>query len=287
MSTLKRAAVIQSLAGFGKCSLTIALPVLSAAGIEACPLPTSVLSSHTGGLDGFTCRDLTGDMLSYGKHWEALHLHFDLIYTGFLGSVRQIDIVSELIDRLKSPDTIVVVDPCMGDEGRLYRVFNGEMIAGMRRLCRKADLLLPNRTEACFLLDRPYGSEEDSVGGAAPLLRELCAFGCGRAVLTGVPDGSGNVGAAAFDPSTGDFSYASAPLVEGHYHGTGDLFASVLSAGLLRGLSLKEALSPAVSFTQEAIGRTRREGVDPLYGVLFEPGLPSLPKLLDDSRKKG
>lgn len=287
MSQLKRAAVIHSLAGFGKCSLTIALPVLSAAGVEACPLPTSVLSSHTGGLAGFTCRDLTDDMLDYGKHWQSLNLHFDLIYTGFLGSVRQISIVCELLNRLKSPDTLVMVDPCMGDGGKLYRVFDREMITGMRRLCEHADILLPNCTEASFLLDLPCTPEQDVLAQAPALLKGLCSFGCPQAVITGVPDGNGRLGAIAYNTFTGKLSSAFAPAIKGHYHGTGDLFASVLSAGLLKGLSLEQAISPAVVFTQQAIARTQREGADPLYGLLFEPGLSTLPQMLDSSQKKG
>ena len=155
----KRIAAIHDLSGFGKCSLTIILPILSACGLEACPLPTAFLSSHTGGLPGFTHRDLTSDLLPAARQWSELKLRFDGIYSGFLGSLEQISKVSEIFDLLSGRDTLIFVDPCMADNGKLYQTYSSDMARGTQLLCHKADFILPNLTEACFLLNEPYRPE--------------------------------------------------------------------------------------------------------------------------------
>ena len=159
----KRIAAIHDLSGFGKCSLTIILPILSACGLEACPLPTAFLSSHTGGLPGFTHRDLTSDLLPAARQWSELKLRFDGIYSGFLGSLEQISKVSEIFDLLSGRDTLIFVDPCMADNGKLYQTYSSDMARGTQLLCYKADFILPNLTEACLLLNEPYRSERPSV----------------------------------------------------------------------------------------------------------------------------
>lgn len=273
MCKLKRVAAIHDLSGFGKCSLTVALPILSAAGLEACAMPTAVLSTHTGGIEGYTYRDLTEDLLPFGEHWRSLNLHFDAIYTGFLGSYAQIDLVSTLIDRLKAPDTLVVVDPCMADNGALYRVYTPEMAKGMRRLCAKADVLVPNLTEAAMLLDVPY-RPECSREEVEELLKGLCALGCRQAVLTGVSFRPEELGAACYDRESQTLGLAFDQRIAGHYHGTGDVFASALTAALVKGMDLQRAARLAVRFTQGAIQRTKRAGTDERFGVNFEEELP-------------
>ena len=154
----KRVAAIHDLSGFGKCSLTVALPILSAAGIEAAALPTAILSTHTGGISGYTYRDLTNDMRPIMKHWKSLDLKFDAIYTGFLGSFEQQEIVKEFFDMFRRDDNLILVDPVMGDNGELYTIFTREFAAGMRSLCEKADIIVPNLTEAALLLDEPFSA---------------------------------------------------------------------------------------------------------------------------------
>lgn len=274
MSHQMRAAAIHDLSGFGKCSLTVILPLLSAAGVEACALPTAVLSTHTGGLGGFTFRDLTGDMEAFGRHWRSLGLHFDAIYSGYLGSVEQIQIVAEIINLLKSEDTLVVVDPCMADHGKLYRAITPEMAKQMKQLCALADVIVPNLTEAALLLDRKYHPGPYAKNQIEDTLAALKTLGCERIVLTGVSLEEETLGAACSDQY--GFHYCSAPKVPGHFHGTGDIFASVLTGALLRGHTLEESAQIATDFTYDAVLRTSKAGTDPRFGVNFEAGIPSL-----------
>ena len=193
----KRIAAIHDLSGFGKCSLTIILPILSACGLEACPLPTAFLSSHTGGLPGFTHRDLTSDLLPAARQWSELKLRFDGIYSGFLGSLEQIFKVSEIFDLLSGRDTLIFVDPCMEDNGKLYQTYSSDMARSTQLLCHKADFILPNLTEACLLLNEPYRPERYRTREAvARLTQDLAArFQCG-VVLTGIGFSPEQTGAA-------------------------------------------------------------------------------------------
>ena len=158
---MKRAVTIQDISCFGKCSLTVALPIISAMGIETAVIPTAVLSTHTGGFKGYTFRDLTGDIPQIASHWEKLGLSFDAIYTGYLGSPDQVQIVSDFFDSFGKEDNFIVVDPVMGDAGKLYAGFTDELVCGMRKLCAKADYIIPNMTEAALLLDIPYDENTD------------------------------------------------------------------------------------------------------------------------------
>jgi pyridoxine kinase len=273
MEQQKRAAAIHDISCFGRCSLTVALPVLSAAGIEASVIPTAVLSTHTGGFSGFTYRDLTDDILPIVKHWDSLKLNFDAIYTGFLGSFEQIEIVMEAIRILKGEGTLVAVDPVMADNGELYSLFPKEFPAGMRNLCAAADIIVPNMTEAALLLGEDYHEPPYSRDEIASLLKALCSIGPKMAVLTGVSYNEGRLGAASYDSVSGQFGYSDAPRVDGMYHGTGDVFASALVAAMLHGRSLEGAIESAVGFTVKSIERSSAAGSDRRYGVNFEAGL--------------
>lgn len=279
MQRQKRAAAIHDISGFGKCSLTVALPILSAAGIEVSVIPTALLSTHTGGLPGYTYCDLTQEMLPIARHWKSLGLSFDAIYSGFLGSFEQISIVSEIMDLLRDNGTLLMVDPVMADNGKLYATYTPQMASGMNHLCQKADIIVPNMTEAAFLLgeefyDGPYEREyiED-------ILRRLSAMGPRIAVLTGVWFSGEALGAAGFDRETGKTSYAFSPRIQGAYPGTGDIFGSTLLAALMCGQQLEQALCLAVDFTFRSISRTRIAGTDVRFGVNFEAGLP---KFMED-----
>jgi pyridoxine kinase len=279
MPVYKRVAAVHDLSCVGKCSLTAALPVISAAGIEVCPVPTAVLSTHTGGITGYTYRDMTDDILPIINHWLSLGLKFDAIYTGYLGSFRQLGIVGELIDKLRGPETLVVVDPVMADNGRLYTGFSRDFPAGMRTLVRKADIIVPNITEACFLLDVPYepGPYDDAF--IRRLLFGLAELGPKQVVLTGVCPDDGRFGAACLDVVTERVDYALTGRVEGIYHGTGDLFASALTAALLNGRALADAAFIAAEFIYESIERTLEAGTDVRFGVHFEAGLAKFASL--------
>ena len=236
MPRQKRVAAIHDISCFGKCSLTVAMPIISAAGIEVSVIPTAVLSTHTGGFPGYTYRDLTDDILPIVSHWQTLDLSLDAIYTGFLGSYKQIDIVSEVFDRLYTPGTLIVVDPVMADNGRLYSVFDEHFPQGMKKLCKHADLIIPNITEACLMLEKPYHPGPYDRQHIEDLLAELSELGPSQVVLTGVCFDDKQLGTACYDAPSGTIDYAFSERIEGFYHGTGDVFASALTAGLLSGL---------------------------------------------------
>jgi len=275
---MKKVAAIHDISGFGKCSLTVALPIISAIGVEACAMPTAVLSTHTGGIEGYTYRDLTEDMRPFARHWKSLGLHFDAVYTGFLGSFEQLEIVSEFIDDFKTEDNLIVIDPVMADNGVLYGVFTPDFVAGMCKLCRKADVLVPNITEASLLVGEEYREGPYTKKHVEQLLKKLGKLGPSKIVLTGVFFDDVELGAATYDSRTGEITYALSRRIPGYYHGTGDVFGSVLVAVLLKGFSLPEAAEIAVYFTTESIRRTAEAKTDVRFGVNFEESIPGLLK---------
>lgn len=277
MST-PRAAAIHDLSGFGRCSLTVAIPILSAMGVQCCPLPTAFLSTHTGGFQGFTFLDMTEELPRIARHWKSLDLRFQAIYSGFLGSERQIDIVADFIRTFRNRDAIVVVDPVMGDDGRAYQTYTPALCAGMRRLAELADVITPNLTEAAFLLNRDYSALDRSEAGLRRLTEELSLGGTRSVALTGASLEAGKTGAVCFDARTGWTQAVQTDFIVHPLHGTGDVFASVLTGALLRGRSLAEAAEQAVEFIRACAVRTveqdlpLREGVDfePLLGLLMD-----------------
>lgn len=276
----KRVAAIHDLSGFGKCSLTVALPILSAAGIETSAIPTAILSTHTGGISGYTYRDLTEDMRPVMKHWKSLDIKFDAIYTGFLGSFEQLDIVKEFFDAFRQEDNLILVDPVMGDNGELYTVFTREFAAGMRMLCQKADIIVPNLTEAALLLDEPFHPGPYTHAYIESLLRKLGALGPQKVVLTGVYFKEDELGAATYDRMTDTIDYVFTQKIPGYYHGTGDVFASALLSALLNDFSLIDAAAIAVHFTTDSIRRTYKAKTDYRFGVNFEQSFPDFLKEL-------
>ena len=196
MEIQKRVAAIHDISGFGKCSLTVALPVISAAGIETSVIPTAVLSSHTAVKPGYTCRDLTDDMRPFAAHWKQLGLSFDAIYSGYLGSTEQIAIVCDIIDTFKIEKTVVIVDPAMADNGKMYELFDKSFASRMRKLCKKADIIVPNITEAMFLLEEEYFEGPYTKGFIENTLSRLGNLGPEKVVLTGVCFDEKKIGAA-------------------------------------------------------------------------------------------
>lgn len=281
MARQKSAVTINDISGIGRCSVTVACPILSAAGIQTNVLPTALLSTHTGGFVGYSFLDLTNEMSKIINHWATLDITFDAIYSGYLGSVEQINTVIDFIDANKAKNVLVMVDPVMGDAGRFYAGFTPEYIKGMKELCKKADIIVPNITEAFFLLDREYTEgpyTEDFIKG---LLKDISRTGCKKVVLTGVYFDESSVGAASYDTENDIFEVYLAPRIEGFYHGTGDVFASVLLAALLNDKTLAEATKIAVDFTEDSIIKTRNAGTDTRFGVLFEQVIPSLIRKLE------
>ena len=273
---IPRVAAIHDLSGFGRCSLTIAIPILSAMGVQCCPLPTAFLSTHTGGFEGYTFADLTNEMAAAAAHWKSLDLRFDAVYSGFLGSERQIQIVENFIRDFRRSGTVVVVDPVMGDGGTVYRTYTPAMCQGMKRLAEKADIITPNLTEAALLLDIPYGELPTGEAGAKRIVERLSLEGKRSVVLTGFSSAPHLTGALCYDAAAGRFSSVQVERVGREFYSTGDVFASVLTGALVNGEALHDAAQQAADFVLECARLTAandlplREGVDfePLLGLL-------------------
>lgn len=273
---MKRIVTIQDISCFGKCSLTVALPIISACGIEACPIPTAVLSTHTGGFQGFTFRDLTQEITPVANHWKALDVKFDGIYTGYLGSKEQLKIVSDFIDNFKKDDTVVFIDPVMGDHGKLYTGFDEDFAKEMVSLVKKADVIAPNLTEVSYLLGREY-REDYTDEEIKEMLKELSSLGAETVIITGVRRGD-KLGVFAYESKTEEFSEYFRERINDTFHGTGDVFASVCSSALVKGFSVKEAIERATDFVVECILHTAPDKENHWYSVKFEECIPSLVK---------
>ena len=278
MNVAPRIAAIQDISGFGRCSLTVVLPVLSAMGSQCCPLLTASLSAHTAfpPSDKATFLDLTGQMERTTAHWAELGVTFDAIYSGFLGSADQIRIIERFYQQFRGEHTRVLVDPVMGDHGKPYRTYTPELCAQMRQLAEQADCITPNWTEAALLLDEDYADCPTEEDGIRSWLERLSLGGKRSVVLTGVSLTEGQIGAGYFDRITGTTGFAMAHQEPAHFPGTGDLFASVLLGALMRGDELPGSVEQAVDFVQRCVAQSMQIGTPPLEGVQFEPLLKEL-----------
>lgn len=272
---MKKIVTIQDVSCFGKCSITVALPIISAMGVECAIIPTSILSTHTGGFEGWTFRDLSDDIPKIKEHWKKCNLKFDTIYTGYLGSHSQIDYVMDFASDFRGDGTLLFVDPAMGDKGRLYTGFDADFPLHMAKLCAMADIIVPNMTEASFMLGIEYREEYDE-DYVKDILRKLCALGAKKAVLTGVSFEKSTQGAMLYDSETDTFHSHFQNNIPMSFHGTGDTFASVFVGALTHGFDEKDALNLAVDFTVECIKSTIPEAENHRYGTKFEECLPSL-----------
>ncbi len=274
----KRVLAIHDISCVGRCSLTVALPILSAAGLDTGVLPTAVLSTHTGGFDGFTYRDLTEDILPIANHWEALDLKFDALYSGFLGSYEQIDMVATVFEKCKKDGGLILVDPVMADNGKMYSIYSPEMAQGMKTLCSNADIIVPNLTEAAFLLGEEYRGNDYDEAYIEDTVKKLAKLGAKKIVLTGVSFIAGKLGAACYDSEADTLDYVSNNRIDGHFHGTGDIFGSALLSGIMRGYDLKTSAQIATDFALESIKECVKLNQEKRYGVAFERALPKLIK---------
>ncbi|QNL43796.1 pyridoxamine kinase [Oscillibacter hominis] len=267
-----RVAAIHDLSGFGRCSLTVAIPVLSAMGVQCCPLPTAFLSTHTGGFTGYTFLDMTDEMPKVAAHWKELGLHFDAIYSGFMGSERQMAITAEFIRTFRRDgSTVVVVDPVMGDHGQSYATYTPAMCDAMARMATLADVITPNLTEAAFMLGVPYDALRTDEAGYRRWVEKLSLGGKRSVVLTGVSLEPTKIGAACFDARSGKAEIIQTTFETREFHGTGDVFASVLTGALVGGRSLMEAVSDAVEFVRECAAYSAPQNLPVREGVDFEP----------------
>ena len=280
---MKRIASIQDISCLGRCSLTVALPVISAMGVECAIVPTAVLSAHTA-FPGFVSRDLTDQLPAIAAHWQQQRVHFDALYTGYIASVPQVQQVLDFFDAVKSPDTLLIVDPAMADHGKLYSGFGGDFPAAMARVAARADVALPNITEACLLTGTPYREDVDE-GFARTLLQRVAALGVKQVVLTGVSFAPDRLGAMGYDSRTGTYFTAQGRRVPASFHGTGDIFAATVTGGLMRGMTLERASALAVEFVLACIDATTRDPHAGWYGVEFEKALPLLCRRVQELAK--
>lgn len=262
----KKILTIQDISCYGQCSITVALPILSAYGIEAAILPSAILSTHTAGFKDFTVLDLTEEMPKIINHWINEGIKFDAIYTGYIGDVRQFDYILECKDKLLAEDGLFIVDPAMADHGKMYPALNEDIIKGMKRICSVADYIMPNITEAAFLTGNEY-KENYSFEYINNLLIDLYKLGADNIILSGVSYENNKIGAIAYDGN--DIYEYYSDKQERSYHGTGDIFSSILVANILNNVNIKDNLRDAVEFIIKCIKNTADDNMH-AYGVKFE-----------------
>lgn len=275
---MKRILTIQDISCVGKCSITVALPIISAMGVETVVLPTAVLSAHTMFPD-FTCRSLEDQMPPITAHWKKENITFDAIYTGYLANEHQIDIAADIFSDFGNESTRIIVDPVMADHGRFYAGFDLAFAEKMTGLCAKADIILPNITEAALMTGMEYRTSYDEAY-IQELLKRLSDFNAEISILTGVSLAQGSIGAMGYNRTTNDFYYYTTKKLPDSYHGTGDIFASTLVGALMNGLSWQDSIPIAADYTAECIRCTREEEKPRWYGVNFEQAIPFLLKKL-------
>lgn len=275
---MKRIVTVQDISCLGKCSLTVALPIISAMGVEAAIVPTAVLSTHTM-FSGFTFHDLSDEILPIADHWQKENLKFDAVYTGYLGSREQIAIVEEFFDRFKTEENLIIIDPVMADNGKLYPAFDMAFAARMAELCGKADIILPNITEASFMTGMEYKEVYDEKY-IKEMLHKLAALGAKKVVLTGVGFEEGMTGVMGYDTEKDEFFHYSNKKLPKSYHGTGDVFASTFTGAVMNGFDWKEALKLAADYTAECIRVTMEDPDGCWYGVNFEKTIPMLVEMI-------
>lgn len=267
----KKVLAINDISCVGRCSLTVALPIISSTGIECSILPTAILSTHTGGFSGYTFSDFTNELLNIANHWKSLDLKFDTIYTGFLGSKEQIEIVKKITEMFSGEDVKLIVDPAMADNGVMYSIFDLDFAMEMKKLCYGASIIVPNITEACFLTGVEYQEVPHSKEFINELVTKLRDLNIKSLVLTGVSYDGKHVGSLTYDYETNEEHYYCREIIPHYIHGTGDCFASALVSAITNGKSLEEASEISVDFTVDSILETLKyPNIDKRFGVCFE-----------------
>ncbi len=279
-----RVLAINDISCVGKCSLTVALPIISASGVTCDILPTAILSTHTGGFTGYTFRDLSEDIPAIIAHWKSLGLKYDIIISGYLGSISQIEMVKTVRRELLKENGLMIVDPVMGDNGKLYVHFDQAFVEQMKGLCREADVIVPNLTEACALTDTPYSENLDYTA----LLAKLGSL-CPRPSVTGCDEtgASGTLCTVYYTDEAGEVKKYATEKVEGAFHGAGDVYASALVGALARGTDTDTAVRLAADFTTASIKQTKADGTEARYGLNSESCMLGFLEKLDAAVKRG
>lgn len=280
----RRVLTFQDISCLGQCSLTAALPIISACGFETVILPSAVLSTHTGGSfsgSGYTFRDLTEDIQGIMDHWKTQGISFDCLYTGYLGSDRQIEYVYKIKEEMLTEDAWLIIDPVMGDGGHLYDGFDDAFVKKMAGLCSIADVILPNITEACLMTGTKIELEDQDEAYIQTLLKKLSGLGPKRIILKGINYDPAKIGVAVYDCQTEELEYCFTPKIDQVCHGTGDCYAAAFTGALLRGKTPLLAAGIAAEFVLESIRKTM-DDENHWYGVKFEKALPLLMAALSD-----
>ncbi|MEE0930615.1 MAG: pyridoxamine kinase [Acutalibacteraceae bacterium] len=280
---MKRILSVQDISCVGKCSLTVALPVISAMGVEASVIPTAVLSCHTAFPD-FTFHDLTNEIEPIASNLKKQNINFDAVYTGYLGSIEQINIITTLFENFKTDDNIIIADPAMADYGELYKGFDQNFADKMAQLCGKADVIVPNITEACYMLNIPYVGDNYDKTFIQKILVDLSNQGCEYCVLTGVSFEKDKLGVMSYNRKSNSFFEYYSEKLPNSFHGTGDVFASAFTGALMLNITKEEALKIAVDFTVDCIRATLNNKDYHWYGVDFENAIPKLIDRIKDLR---
>lgn len=276
---MKKVLSIQDISCLGKCSLTVALPIISAMGVETAIVPTAVLSTHTM-FHNFTFKDLTKDMNGIKNHWIAEGFAFDAIYTGYLGSKEQVRIVTDYFHAFKTKNNYIIVDPAMADNGKLYTGFTPDFALEMAKLCGEADIILPNISEACFMLGKEYIGEDAAPDQVKELLLALTDLGAKTVVITGVKFGENDFGFMGYNTETKEFFQYATEEIPMKSHGTGDVFASTFTGALMNDFSVFDALKIAADFTCACIRNSYNDPEAVNYAVNFEAEIPLLLKMI-------
>lgn len=272
---MKRIVTVQDISCFGKCSLTVALPIISAMGVETVVLPTAVLSNHTSGFSDYTFHDLSDEMDKIMDNWQRKNIKFDAVYTGYLGSVKQIERMQVFFEK-QVPGTLIFVDPAMADNGEMYSGLDKNFAEAMTSLLMKADIIAPNITEACIMLGKEYKESGYDKGYIEDILKELSGFGAKKIVLTGVSFEKDKMGAAVYNSADGSVFYYFNDKIDANFHGTGDIFSSTCVGAVMCGKTVEEAVKIAVDYTLECIKLTLPEIKEHWYSVEFERAIPYL-----------
>ena len=271
---MTRVLTVQDISCLGKCSITIALPVISALGSETVILPTALLSTHSI-FENFTCKDLSDQIMPIAQHWQSQDVKFDAIYTGYLGTMEEIDMMKEIVRMFGGEDTLVIVDPAMGDKGVLYPAFDEAYALKNRELCGIADIVLPNITEASFMTGLPYKEEYDEAY-VKEMLQALHALGAKVSILTGVSLEPGKTGIMGYDSRNDSYFSYQNEKIGAQFNGTGDLFASTFVGEVMKGLDWTDAIRIAADYTAHTIAVTMENPKKSWYGVDFETTIPDL-----------
>lgn len=272
---MKKLLTVQDISCIGQCSITVALPIISAMGMETAILPSAVLSTHTSGFQGFTFKDLTDEMPKIIEHWKKEEITFDSVYTGYIGNSKQFDYILTIVKDMLSVDGLFIVDPVMGDHGKLYPGFDMSFPPEMLKICRQADYIMPNLTEAAFLLGESYKEEYDEKD-ISNMLQKLSELGAKNVVITGVSFDKSKLGVAYLQGDTKETGFYFRDRIMQNFHGTGDVFGSSLAGALALGNSLEKSCKIAVDFTIDSMNFTMPNKDEHWYGVAFEKAIPNL-----------